>query len=493
MATVIEQQPFFGNSIGSAVGQDLIYVVSNNTLVAQFKKVKFIAQVHISKGAPPNLSLPDDVVGEFKVTPNNAGVGVFNMENIVENFMKPDNIGGSEGSIFSNYKGTSGDDDPHPLHLIDEFSFSDNISRWMAIQFKIEYLGATTCGGFQDDDVVSIACGQAVNAPGVMLFNGYVKHTDIITRTGQFNQNLGFNIQTRTPSLHITGNTSSFLTNAPTTQFANLEDYGVMGYIDPKFFGGSSTADVDDIQFKYFASDGTVLGSELVPKSNLTGAYSGAGATTWTSQRYIMYVGVYPGNLRNHSATFNNLITAGTIQGGYYQVYLRSAAHIPLTRTYRIYLNCPDSKGYESIRLCWLNQWGAWDYFTFNKKSTRTISSKGSTYTQLGGTWNESLYRNYGYKGGKKSFRVNATERIKMNTDYISEDFNTTFEELINSPEVYMLEGFQTDLADSDLTNYVTPVRLTTSNFTKKTVANDKLIQYTFEIETSRNLKTQSV
>jgi hypothetical protein len=80
-----------------------------------------------------------------------------------------------------------------------------------------------------------------------------------------------------------------------------------------------------------------------------------------------------------------------------------------------------------------------------------------------------------------------------MNTDYISEDFNTTFEELINSPEVYMLEGFQTDLAFSDLTNYVTPVRLTTSNFTKKTVANDKLIQYTFEIENSRTLKTQSV
>ena len=56
-----------------------------------------------------------------------------------------------------------------------------------------------------------------------------------------------------------------------------------------------------------------------------------------------------------------------------------------------------------------------------------------------------------------------------------------------------MLEGFQTDLTNSDLTNYVTPVRLTTSNFTRKTVANDKLIQYTFEIENSRTLKTQSV
>ena len=493
MATVIEQQPSFGNSIGSPVGQDLIYVVSNNTIVAQFKKVKFIAEVHISKGQPPNVSLPDDVVGEFKVTPNNAGVGVFNMENIVENFMKPDNIGGSEGSIYSNYKGTSGDDDPHPLHLIDEFSFNDNISRWMAIQFKIEYLGATTCGGFQDDDVVSVACGQAVNATAMLLFNGYVKHTDIIRRTGQFNQNLGFDISTRTPSLHLTDNTASLLTNAPTTQFANLEDYGVMAYVDPKFFGGSSTANVDRADIRYYDHLDFQIGFETLNKSNLTGAYSGGGLSNFTSNRYIMYFGIYPGNLRNHSATFNALISAVPMYVSYYTFELKNANDDTICRTYRINLNCPDLKGYESIRLCWLNQWGAWDYFTFNKKSTRTISSKGSTYTQLGGTWNESLYRNYGYKGGKKSFRVNATERISMNTDYLTEDFNTTFEELINSPEVYMLEGFQTDLANSDLTNYVTPVRLTTSNFTKKTVANDKLIQYTFEIENSRTLKTQSV
>jgi len=43
------------------------------------------------------------------------------------------------------------------------------------------------------------------------------------------------------------------------------------------------------------------------------------------------------------------------------------------------------------------------------------------------------------------------------------------------------------------LNQYVTPVRFTTSSFTKKTVANDKLIQYTFEVEKSKTLRTQSV
>ena len=80
-----------------------------------------------------------------------------------------------------------------------------------------------------------------------------------------------------------------------------------------------------------------------------------------------------------------------------------------------------------------------------------------------------------------------------MNTDFVSEAEGEWFEELINSPEIYILEGFQTDLSGSYLNNYVTPVRLTTSSYTKKTVANDKLMQYTFEVEKAKTLRTQSI
>ena len=80
-----------------------------------------------------------------------------------------------------------------------------------------------------------------------------------------------------------------------------------------------------------------------------------------------------------------------------------------------------------------------------------------------------------------------------MNTDYVSADHNTIFEELINSPEVYILDGFQSDNFKALLNTYVTPVRLTTSSFTRKTKANDRLIQYTFEVEKTKTLRTQAV
>jgi len=210
-------------------------------------------------------------------------------------------------------------------------------------------------------------------------------------------------------------------------------------------------------------------------------------------QALLLYFGLFPANLQGSSTMFQNLVSLGTIQDGHYEIYALDTTGQVASEVYTIKLNCPTLKGYEPIRLTWLNQWGAWDYYTFKMKSTKTISTKGSTYQQLGGSWNESAYRIDSFKGGKKAFRVNATEKISMNTDFVSESESVWFEELINSPEVYILEGFKTDTTNSALNKYVTPVRLTTSNYTKKTVANDRLMQYTFEVEKSKTLRTQAV
>jgi hypothetical protein len=88
---------------------------------------------------------------------------------------------------------------------------------------------------------------------------------------------------------------------------------------------------------------------------------------------------------------------------------------------------------------------------------------------------------------------MNATESIRINTDFVSEDYNTMFEEMINSPEVYMLDKYTTEPTNAALNQYVTPVRITSTSFQKKTRANDNLIQYTFEIEKSKTLRTQSI
>ena len=466
MATLIEQQPLYTSTTGQvAVGSDVIFAISNNNIVATETKVKFIAEVHVSRGLPPNLNTSNNLAGTFKTTPNNAGIGIFNFSNIVEAYVKADNM----AALGSSYKGTETDiDNHHPIHLIDKFSLNINSIRYLAIQFRIEYLGATNCAGDQNNDIVREACGEEVNSTTFTLMNGYVKETDILTKQGD---DFGYDLN----EFIITVSSDKFLSNAPTTRYAAKEDYGTIAYL-----AGDSSLTSIEVDINHAGG----IANLSFPRTLNNGAYNGWSANT---DKNLVYFGCYPGNLREDT-TFNSYINTMTS----YEIYglLSTGASVPGPT---INIQCPDLKGYAPIRLAWLNQWGVWDYYTFNKKSVKSLSTKGTTYNQLAGTWNESAYRLDSYKGGKKSFRVNATEKIQMNTDFVNEDHNTMFEELINSPEVYILDGFQTDAAYSALNQYVTPVRLVSKSFTTKTVANDRLIQYTFEVEKTKTLRTQSV
>ena len=478
-ATLIEQHPLYDTL---PVGQDVIFTVSNTSVVSSYTNVKFIAEVHISAGQPPNPSTTTDIVGTFKTTPNNAGVGMFDFRPIIESFVNSDNLA-REQSLYKgivNQVGTN-----VPIHLIDKFSGNLNSMRYLFIRFKIQYIdnvpASSTFGdlittGIKDSDLYNI-------------FNGYLKYTDVLDLANTpFTQNTGNNFGYPIPQkFTLDQDAGEFLSNAPTTQYANINDYGTLAFL-------AISTIPSKIRLVYYDSTGSQIGTEsadFTSGSNLN--------TPSDANRRLFYFGCFPANLRNWSTVFQGLVTAGTIQGGYYTTEPLNSANQNFGTKYTFNVNCPTLKGYEPIRLCWLNQWGAWDYYTFTMKSSKMISTKGSTYQQLEGSWNESTYKINGFKGGKKAFRVNATEKITMNTDFVNESESEWFEELINSPEVYILEGFQSDLNYTGtltipaMNQYVIPTRLITSSYTKKTVANDKLMQYTFEVEKSKTLRTQSV
>ena len=466
---IIEQHP---NETTMPVGQPVIFAVSNNGIVANETKVKFVAKVHISSSAQVVINTTTNVIGTFKTTPNNAGVGIFDFSSVIENYLKADNLA-REGSA---YKGTSTvSPTNHPIHLIDKFSGNNNVMRYFAVQFKAEYLGADT----DNPNVVSIPSGTTANSDSYKLFNGYLKYTDQLELNGV---NFGWN----NDAFFLNADTKKFLTNAPAIQYANLNDYGTFSMLNRNL--GSDTW---EIELNYYDSTGSSLGSVEVTQYTQNG---GQFPHTGDIGFELLHFGCFPANLQNWETTFKGLVTAGTIQGGYYTVQAEPTAGGTISQLYTINVNCANTKNYEPIRLTWMNQYGVWDYYTFTQKSSRMISTQGSTYNQLEGTWNESSYRLNGFKGGKKAFRVNATEKITMNTDFINESESEWFEELINSPEVYILKGYE-DIVEtgSALTQYVIPVRLTTSSYTRKTIANDKLMQYTFEVEKSKTLRTQSI
>ena len=466
--TDIRQIPVSSTPI--PVGQELMYVVENDTAVANEARVKYCADVYIHT-TTPTLTTPstksNGFIGTFKTTPNAAGVGMFDFRNVVENYVNSDSI----ASINAEYKGTANADFSTPMHLIDKFSRNYNSFRYMAIQFYVEYLN-------KSNDQVEAIAGTEVNTTVFSIFNGYVSYIDdIYVDTSVFPRIQSYADTQR----FVLSSTASdqFLTNAPVEQYANVDDYGTVAML-------LSSADLTRVKLEYTTAAGASGGSEYINRTYADGAFD---TYSIYSEKQLIYLGCFPGNLQNFSSQF----VAANMLGGKIEVTPYDGV-TQIGKTYTININCPNNKGYESIRLAWVNKWGAWDYYTFTKKSIRTIAAKGTTYTQLGGTWGSNFYKVASYRGGKKSFRVNATEKITMNTGFVTENDNVMFEELINSPEVYLLKGYQSGAeTTSALNRYVQPIRITSSSFTTKTIANDKLIQYTFEIEKSKMERTQSI
>ena len=480
------------------VGQPLIFTVENPKVVASEIRVKYVAKVFHSANNTPQTGVSTDLIGTFKTTPNNEGSGVFDMSPVFASFLSADNMGVNPVQFDFASNATYYPTDRIPMHLIDNYSTTQNSIRYFRIQFRTEWLDTASN--------TIISSGTAFNTDTITVFNGYVKHSEAITigayysngtfnpnQGGPLNSNLGYSV-TR---FQLTGNDRELLTNAPLTQTINMDDYGTMAMLMMEdVYSASNPNNPYKIKFQGVKNDGTTITDHNLIIDANNGAYPAINQGNVSNK--MLFFGCGPAQLRRTWSAFSSNI----YDISHYTLKVEDIAGNNLSKTYRYNINCSTitlsqisrkKKGYEPIRICWLNQYGAWDYYTFTMKSIRTIRTKGSQFRPLSGQWNKRIYTPSTFSGGKKTLRVNAREVIKMNTDFIDEENSTWLEELVTSPEIYILKGFESVDLDSSFNDYVTPVRLVTSTHQIKTVANDKLIQYSFEVEKTKELRTQSV
>ena len=496
------RQTFNDGTCFTPVGLPLIFTVENQKVVADELRVKYVAKVFYSDSDTPQTGSSLDLIGVFKTTPNNEGSGVFDMSPIFANFLSAENTGVFPVQFDYASNVTYLQTDRLPIHLIDNYSTTQNSIKYFRIQFRTEWLDQTT------NTIVST--GTAVNTDTITVFNGYVKHSEEITigayyssgainpnQGGPLNSNLGYRVH----QFKLDDDTRSLLTNAPLTQQVNIEDYGTMAMLMIRdVYSASNLTGPYKVKFQGVLNGGSSIADHNVIIQASNGAYSAIDQGKVSNK--MLFFGCGPANLRRTWSAFSSNI----YNMKHYTVKVEDISGNNLSQTYRYDINCfkidnsnisRKTKGYEPIRLCWLNQYGAWDYYTFTMKSTRTIKTKGTTFRPLAGQWNKRIYTPSTFRGGKKTLRVNAREVIKMNTDFIDEENSTWLEELISSPEIYILQGFNTltdtTILDTTFNQFVTPVRLLTSSHQIKTEANDKLIQYTFEVEKTKELRTQSV
>ena len=484
MALTIEQKPLYKTL---AVGQDIIFTVADQNVIINNYQPKYTADVYVNEKIS-DLTLITSKVASLKVTPNNAGVGIFSISPILESYVNPQYEGTNfDNTIFSSYKTTGySDTTPHPIHLIDKYSNNDNVAIYFTVVFNMEY--------YTDAALTIFSTAKRVRAENYLAYNGVLQSDDIINQSGT---DYGFNLNSTDLVLNDFGTTlGKFISNAPITQEARLTDYGTLSFFnflnisENSFQVGTDNCTINMVSYitiNLYNSAGAQLGSSITV--NTTTANGSFNNNNQFSNTRVMFFGAFPANLDGWSTDWDT----HKANVSYYTLQAFDDEDEAISQIYRINIISDDCKGFEGIRLTWLNPHGTWDYYTFTKKSIRQLATNKTTYTQLGGTWNKSTFRIDGYKGGQKNFRVNTKELIRINTDYLVDADAIWFEDLINSPEVYILNGYSSSDTYGMVNKYVEPVRVTTSSYTRKSKANDKLIQYTFELEKTKVKRTQKI
>jgi len=158
--------------------------------------------------------------------------------------------------------------------------------------------------------------------------------------------------------------------------------------------------------------------------------------------------------------------TPGQENGNSVQVRLNTSGGVPDQPL--IYFLNEDVCLYTPIKCTFINNFGGWQYLTFFKASSTSYDTKAKAYNLLADGVDYNPLR-----GQKKNFNFEQTQKIKVNTGWVDENYIELLADLTNS-ETVLIDNI--------------PATLTSRQIEKKTRLKDKMINYEMEFEYAFNL-----
>ena len=264
----------------------------------------------------------------------------------------------------------------------------------------------------------------------------------------------------------------------------SLGDYHTVGFLN----GATDfNSECFKIQVTYYDGSNQLTQNSFLNTDNDSGTDRGGKApdAVTTDPQRILYFGCGTGNLTFQSVHVtsrpNNANNAGWT---HYTIQALDDSDDAASALYYFINQDGSCKGFKIRRLAFRNSLGCYDYFNFKMKSISTIEVNRDNYNSMLGTFNKSRWRYNNTQRGKTTRQTTAILKETLQTDWISEQDANLLEKLVYSTDVYILENLDTDFTEG--------VVVTDSSFVKKTVANDKLIQYTINIEYANPINTNS-
>lgn len=129
---------------------------------------------------------------------------------------------------------------------------------------------------------------------------------------------------------------------------------------------------------------------------------------------------------------------------------------------------------YDVYKLVFVNKFGVLQEMFFDGRTNTSINSSGEKYKSAAVSTNGAINTN---KHQFVDYNKNAKLSYTLNTTFLSEEVNSYIQELLVSEYVWLQK-------DSS----IYPVNVTSSSVQYKTSLNDKLVNYTLEVEQANDL-----
>jgi len=139
------------------------------------------------------------------------------------------------------------------------------------------------------------------------------------------------------------------------------------------------------------------------------------------------------------------------------------------------------SPKYTPVLLTFINKNGVPQEQYFFLKSSKTISTKAEKFKRNIFQYTGNRYTTTDHQ--QQTFNKNGVNRYTLNTDYISEAYVNVMQDIMLSEYVWIKTSGSTSLTKGE----TRPVNVTSNSLVWKTSLNDRLIQYTLEVEDSND------
>lgn len=233
-----------------------------------------------------------------------------------------------------------------------------------------------------------------------------------------------------------------FLTDGPVSQSFFEDNTGTIGL----FVGGGGN---------------DILPTEVIYTNNLGSvAFLVTSSLNPTSSLCVAQIPAFPSQ-------------SGFVLGGPYTNYSIQAysASVALGDAINFEVKCQQK--YPNVRIKWKNRYGQFDYFNFDMVSRTSFSTQAKTYQPQIGSWQASQLTYESYETSNQKYVVDSKQSLTVNTDWVSEEYNDLFKQLLVSDEVYWMR--------SEADGGLLPITINTENVLFKTGVVDKVIQYQFD------------